>query len=66
MQQEIVRSDGTATILRAQASFDGKQYPVEGSPIVDNCLQKDRSAYDYGNFHDTREYLPVGNNYGES
>jgi hypothetical protein len=35
VREEIVRSDGSQTVLTVQARFDGEEYPVSGSPAVD-------------------------------
>jgi hypothetical protein len=35
VREQIVRTDGSESVLRVQARFDGTDYPVEGSPAVD-------------------------------
>jgi hypothetical protein len=34
-REEIVSSDGARTVVTFQARFDGKDYPVTGSPLAD-------------------------------
>jgi|SRR5579872_2991085 len=34
-REEIVSSDGVRTVVTIQARFDGKDYPVTGSPLAD-------------------------------
>jgi hypothetical protein len=43
--ETIVRADGNKTILTIKASFDGADYPVEGSPIFD-VIAYERPAID--------------------
>ena len=40
MHEQIVRADGSAITLRVQARFDEKQYPVEGSLIVETIAYR--------------------------
>jgi len=40
VHERIVRADGNASTLRVQARFDEKQYPVEGSPIVETIAYR--------------------------
>jgi hypothetical protein len=35
VREEIIRSDGSQTVVTVQARFDGKDYPVSGSPAAD-------------------------------
>jgi hypothetical protein len=35
VREEIIRSDGGVTRLSVEARFDGVEYPVLGSPVVD-------------------------------
>jgi hypothetical protein len=35
VREEIIRSDGSQTVLTVQARFDSEEYPVIGSPAVD-------------------------------
>lgn len=35
VREQIVRSDGSETVQRIHARFDGADYPVEASPIID-------------------------------
>jgi hypothetical protein len=46
VREEIVRTDGTEIILSVQARFDGVDYPVEGSHVVDTIAytRTDRHA----------------------
>src|SRR5438105_15705509 len=35
VQETIVRMDGSRTVVKVLAKFDGREYPVTGSPIAD-------------------------------
>jgi hypothetical protein len=35
VREQIARADGTEIVLRVKAKFDGADYAVDGSPIID-------------------------------
>jgi hypothetical protein len=45
VREEIIGADGTRTVVTLQAKFDGKEYPVSGSPAADTM------AYDRTDIH---------------
>jgi hypothetical protein len=46
VRENIVRADGSETVVSVRAKFDGKEHPVEGSPAADTIVytRVDRNA----------------------
>jgi hypothetical protein len=40
VQEEIITRDGTVAVSRVQAKFDGKDYQVEGSPLIETIAYR--------------------------
>jgi hypothetical protein len=38
VRENIVRADGSETVVSIRAKFDGKEHPVEGSPAPDTIV----------------------------
>ncbi len=44
MEETIVRSDGSQTVVEVMANFDGADYPVTGSPAADTIAYRRASS----------------------